>query len=284
MQIPTNSPYDQLDTFEIISEEVTRNSGTATIKALCSYDDRLDIANKLLGGLQNSDGDWSYTDPSQYPFGFDGDNICANQVTIVPVGDRDDNGMYVQAELTISYGPYLFMQYDESTPITICSVTTNCSAEQLPMPIGSYQWEDGTLVNDDDFKPSLVFPYVELKVVVQYTAEPLISDCEDLLGQVNQDDLTLPNPNGDDDTFSANTVLFLGVTPSMIINSQGYLCYTRELTFGIRDNDSHGWNGLWNPATAKFEDITSAPDDDGTGGGDPPYDQGDFSTLFQIQS
>jgi hypothetical protein len=264
---------------------VQQHSVSATVLATCNYDDRLSIATQLVGGLKYNDGGWEYIDPAPYPFGF-GDGVSALSVSIKPCGDRDDNGFYHTAELTISYGPYLFLPYDSDTPVTICSVTANCSAEQLPLPTGAYQWPDGTLINDDDFKPSLVFPTIELKVKVMYTAEPLISDCSDLLGKVNQDILYLPNPvSPNEDSFDPDTVLFVGVSPEMVVNSEGYLCYTRELTFQIRDNGGTGWNGLWNPADAQFESITSAPDPTtDEGGGDPPYEEGDFSTLFKIKS
>jgi hypothetical protein len=268
--------------YEIISEHIDRSSPSAVVRGRVDWSDRLSIANQLVGGLAYNGGSWAYNQPTQYP--FLGTGICCNSVDIVSLGDFNvSNGQYQTAELTCTFGVYPFLPYSSTTPLTICQVTANCSAEQIPMPDGSFQWPDGSTLSDDDFKPSMVFPYVELKVKVCFTSTPQILACSSLLGQVNTATLYLPNPvSSSQDAFGPNTVLFMAVSPEMVCNSEGYLCYTRELTLGIRDNDGLGWNGIWRPATNEFETPVSVVDEYGNGGGYNLYDQGDFSTLFGI--
>jgi len=269
--------------YEVISEHVDRASPSAQVVGHCTWADRLTIAQQLVGGLQNNNGSWDYNEPASYPYGLL-DGIKCNSVDIKPLGDYDTSGNYNQAELTMGFGVYPVLTYDDSNPITIAQITSNASAEQLPLPNGKFQWPDGTVLSEDDWKPSKVFPSVELSVKVLYAAEPLLKDITDLLGTVNDSDFNLPNANGSDDTWAENTVLFLGVGVETVCNSEGYLCYQRDLKFAIRDNDGLGWNALFNTSTNQFEAITSTPDDSGNGGGKSPYEQGDFSTLFQIQS
>ena len=268
--------------YAVVNEHIDRASPSAQVKGRCAWSDRLSIAQQLVGGLQYNDGSWDYNDPASYPYGLL-DGIKCNSVDIEPLGNYDSSGNYQTAELTMSFGVFPVLPYDSGNPITIAQVTSNASAESLPLPNGKYRWPDGTTLNDDDWKPSMVFPSVELSVKVLFAAEPLLKDVTSLLGQVNQETFTIPNANGSSDTWEANTVLFLGVGVETVCNSEGYLCYQRDLKFNVKDNGGLGWNALWNPSTNQFEQIVSAPDDNGNGGGKPPYAPGDFSTLFQIQ-
>ena len=261
-----------LSVVHVISEHLDRENSTAQLLCLCDWPERLNQAASLVGGLQfDSGGSGSYYQPQEYPYGS---GLYCNGVEIKPVGDFDfSNGGYKQAELTVSYGALKLLDPTGTDGIDICQLTTNVSAEMLPLPSQKFRWSNsGTELDPTlDIKPSMVDPYIELSVKVVFGATPKLADLTSLVGLVNS--VTLYVADG---SFEEDTVLLLGADLEQCVNVQGQPAWVRNLKFGIRNNDGLGWNGLWNPNSQAYEGIETV------NSGDPPYASGDLSILFNI--
>jgi len=169
--------------------------------------------------------------------------------------------------LTVSYGALKLLDPTGTDGIDICQLTTNVSAEMLPLPSQKFRWSNsGTELDPTlDIKPSMVDPYIELSVKVVFGATPKLANLTSLVGLVNS--VTLYVADG---SFEEDTVLLLGADLEQCVNVQGQPAWVRNLKFGIRNNDGLGWNGLWNPNSQAYEGIETVDS------GDPPYASGTY--------
>ncbi len=192
------------------------------------------------------------------------------------------------AKVTVTYesvtsgggGPQ--QQQDDGTVI---SLRTTTGAEYLTVPGRTWHWQNNTGPRlDDDIAPGILIPTEQLTFTWSRVVTPPFDTIESLRGKVNNAAWTPPVGGR---SHVSETVLFLGATITTDTQPDGTEISTVQYDFsaktvhGTASGTIFGWNHFYrNDLPSGTEHWVNVTDEDNN----PPYQLGDFTTLFPSQA
>ena len=255
-----------LEIVNILDESLSRESCTATVRYKCLSAERYTVANALIGGYSML-GLW--TPPASYPYSW---NLTVKDVKIKSVGEVFGSPGYVFLDVSYETPKPEDQEQNPADPVDLFTVSVSVSAEGVTIPNGDFKWADNNEpLTDEDIALQKWIPAIEVNLKCGRMLKLKTSTCASKAGKINSANFKIPN----DDTFGAETVLFLTASGEQKKTSEGFDFASRDLKFMIRPD---GWNKLWRPATSGYVGggaagawVATAP---------PIYESTTFTDLF----
>lgn len=247
-----------------LEEGVEPDGPTATVKFKCAWGDRYVFIRDLVGRSVASGNSSVRVIPMQYP---PSTNLyCRPNVRVTGLGQfKTASGWaaYESAIVTATFARPLWA-FDNSDPSGSpwTSTSIDPSGQFLTLPESTYRFDDGTPTNTPI---GLVLPQATITFTRHWMAFAPLSEAMALAGQVNNAAFAIGNY-----VFPTGTLLFMPGKMNKSSDAQGNVTWEVEYKFVF---DPKGWNNFMHPdRTSGFSSVTD-------GNGNPPYTQGDFTTL-----
>jgi len=254
-----------LELINILDENISRESCSATIRYKCLDSERYTVANALIGGFSLL-GVW--TPPASYPYSW---NLRVKDVKVKPVGEVFGSPGYVYLDVTYETPKPEEQENNGADPEDLFTVSVSVSCEGVALPKGDFKWADNNEpLTDEDIAIQKWLPCIEVSLKCGRMVKLKTSTCASLAGKINSATFKIPN----DDSFGVGQVLFLTMNGEQKKTSEGFDYASRDLKFMIRPD---GWNKLWRPATgyvgggAPGAWVATTP---------PIYESASFTNLF----
>jgi len=261
--------FDSLQYVRTLHERWDKDNSSVAVEMRCLWSERLEAVRAMIGGRYGDGGEFEV--PWVLSTGTMG--VHCISVDIDPQGY--DDGDYYCARLTANFGVEKLIDLNHN----VFDVRVEIAAEGIELKEKKLIWgstadgsdEDyGTELTSEDSHPYIVFPYLEVSFRQRYMPQLNLNTIAEKMGKINDGDC----PMGDS-TFPAGQVRFLGAHESYQTNTldTGMPLFERELKFGVRVNDGLGWNAIWRPEIAKFQEVFKE-------GFSPEYEYTNVEELF----
>lgn len=261
---------------------VMSSSGTEAKRSFrVAWDGWQEFAEQLAGGWRRVGGQFELIEPLPFP-GLSA--VIVDRIEVVPMdphNPRGDDILTLQVG-TNSYpaaGARITVTYrslgNEDTansgedkvdiiPGTILTYHSDLGAEYMTTPGRAWYWEGTGEKLPGDVNPGVLMPTGSYTLKWDRVANPPWAAIRSLRGKVNNQAFY---------NAAAGTVLFLGARASRKFEfMRNASLWKIEYAFAER---AQPWNKFF-----KAGDGWTAIKDDPGGGGNPPYDSGDFNGLF----
>lgn len=246
-------------------EEFVRiGTGSAVRTLVCMWNDRIRLAQAMLGNITNIAGinvidlamaypgaSWLYADKFK-PVGVVGnDGLKTNS---------DDSMIeYKYARCTVTYAPLPF----DPTDMGSDGLDFGIELAALPSSIEVFKWTSDNVAVPASDTPAIRIGCATISRVRRYADLPLDTVLP-ALGKVNGATYRGITPG---------KLLFDGASAYRLLTSYGASMWTLQYRILYK---SVGWNTIYRPSTNSFETVA------GIGSGQPPYPTTDFSFLTVV--
>lgn len=267
------------------------------------------FVDDLFGSPQSIGGATSLgSDPATFPL-FDGDGNEVNKSPLAavdytvrphmpndPLGSGDNNTVnpdwpsvsdlstgtnnFPGALITVQYHPYLSLAEDYAGPQmpsqlqhgALLTYSTEFGCEYIQIPGRYLVWASDLAQLPGDVQTGVRLPTNDFVFRFDRVIDPAFSAMQDDLGQVNNAAF-MGNPTG--------TVLFDSYVPRPMFLPSGHVLWNITMRFKVRAIPSGYDTAGWNYSYRYDQGANAWAEVQDKGTGDPPFNEVDFTELFQ---
>lgn len=277
--MPTSSSgisYEELSRGPVGNEsakEDYRHDKISAVRILkAKWSDRIDLVRDLMGGVSSVGGALVYVAPDTYP---EFDKCFVRGISVQGITKPLNTGPesmanYEFAELRVMYEtPDLSNFADDPTSTNLISESVDLSGEFITIPESSLWWVSSG--KELKHQAGLIIGAMDYTLMLHRHPAPPFGAALNLVGKVNS---TPFSPIGSF-TFAADHLLFLGLhsARNVAVSATGKAIVTAwDVAYKFKWR-SKSWNEYFNRDLGGWDRVVTAS-------GSPPYDGGNFATLY----